>query len=82
MVLEGLQPSIGSVGDAYDNAAAETVMGLFKSEAVAKDSPFRTGVLKTESDVIQIVFEWVDWYNNCRLHSALDHQTREEYERT
>ena len=55
-------------------------MGLFKNEAVAKNSPFRAGALKTESDVIEIVFEWVDWYNNRRLHSALDHQTPEEYE--
>jgi transposase InsO family protein len=78
--LEGLQPSIGSVGDAYDNAAAETVMGLFKNEAVAKDSPFRTGALKTESDVMEIVFEWVHWYNNQRLHSSLGHQTPEEFE--
>jgi putative transposase len=82
LALEGLQPSIGSVGDAYDNAAAETVMGLFKNEAVAKDSPFRSGALKTESDVMEIVFEWVHWYNNERLHSALDHQTPEEYEQT
>ncbi|WP_183662812.1 IS3 family transposase [Neomicrococcus aestuarii] len=82
LALEGLQPSIGSVGDAYDNAAAETVMGLFKNEAVAKDSPFRSGALKTETDVMEIVFEWVHWYNNERLHSALDHQTPEEYEQT
>ncbi|MHA7292238.1 IS3 family transposase [Arthrobacter sp. MDT3-24] len=82
LALEGLQPSIGSVGDAYDNAAAETVMGLFKNEAVAKDSPFRAGALKTETDVMEIVFEWVHWYNNERLHSALDHQTPEEYEQT
>ena len=38
-------------------------MGLFKNEAVAKDSPFRTGALKTETDVMEIVFEWVHWYN-------------------
>lgn len=82
LALEGLEPSIGSVGDAYDNAAAETVMGLFKNEAVAKGSPFRTGALKTETDVQTIVFEWVHWYNNERLHSALDHQTPEEYEQT
>jgi putative transposase len=80
--MEGLQPSIGSVGDAYDNAAAETVMGLIKNEAVAKDSPFRAGALKTESDVIEIVFERVHWYNNDHLHSALDHQTPEEYEQS
>lgn len=80
--LEGLEPSIGSVGDAYDNAAAETVMGLLKNEAVAKDSPFRTGALKTETDVVEIVFEWVHWYNNERLHSSLGLRTPEEFERT
>jgi putative transposase len=46
------------------------------------DSPFRSGALKTETDVMGIVFEWVHWYNNERLHSALDHQTPEEYEQT
>lgn len=55
---------------------------LFKNEAVAKDSPFRSGPLKTETDVMEIVFEWVHWYNNERLHSTLDHQTPEEYEQT
>jgi len=40
---EGLVVSIGSIGDAYDNAAAETVMGIYKNEAVAKNSPFATG---------------------------------------
>jgi len=42
------------VGDAYDNAAAETVMGLFKNEAVPKDSPFRTGALNTETEVMEL----------------------------
>ena len=82
MEIEGLIPSFGSVGDAYDNAAAETVMGLFKNEAVATDSPFGNGALKTESDVVEVVFEWVHWYNNARLHSSLDHQTPEEFEQT
>jgi putative transposase len=36
--------------------------------------------LKTETDVMEIVFEWVHWYNNERLHSALGHQTPEEFE--
>jgi putative transposase len=42
VALEGLVASIGTIGD-YDNAAAETVMGLYKNEAVAKNSPFITG---------------------------------------
>jgi len=80
LTMEGLQPSIGSVGDAYDNAAAVTVIGLVKNEAVAKDYPFHTGTLRNDDDVIEIVFEWLHWYNNDRQHSALDHPTPEEYE--
>jgi transposase InsO family protein len=71
VALEGLTASIGTVGDAYDNAAAETVVGLFKNEAIAKNSPFRTGPLKTIADVEEITFAWVRWYNNDRLHSFL-----------
>ena len=82
VALEGLTASIGSVGDAYDNAAAETVMGLFKNEAIAKNSPFRVGPLKTIADVEEITFEWVTWYNNERLHGYLGNIPPEEYERT
>ena len=81
VALEGLTASIGSVGDAYDNAAAETVMGLFKNEAIAKNSPFRVGPLKTIADVEEITFEWVTWYNNERLHGYLGNIPPEEYER-
>jgi len=81
VALEGLTASIGTVGDAYDNAAAETVMGLFKNEAIAKNSPFRTGPLKGLPDVEEITFDWVNWYNNERLHSFLGNIPPEEYER-
>lgn len=81
VALEGLTASIGSVGDAYDNAAAETVMGLFKNEAIRKNSPFRTGPLKGLPQVEEIVFDWVSWYNNERLHSFLGNVPPEEYER-
>jgi len=64
VVLEGLVASIGTIGDAYDNAAAETVMGLYRNEAVAKNSPFSTGPLKTLADVEELTFDWLDWYNN------------------
>ncbi|GAA1216368.1 hypothetical protein GCM10009655_14580 [Rhodoglobus aureus] len=80
VTLEGLTASIGSVGDAYDNAAAETVMGLYKNEAVQNGSPFRSGSLKTLTDVEELTFGWVDWYNNERLHSSLRNVPPEEYE--
>ena len=55
LATEGLAPSIDTIGQAHDNVAVETVMGLFKNEAVAKASPFRTGALATESDVVDVV---------------------------
>ncbi len=79
LAMEGLVPSIGTIG-AYDNAAAETVMGLFKNEAVAKDSPFRAGLLMAESDVVEIVVDWVHWYNHERLHSTLGYRAPVEFE--
>lgn len=80
LALEGLSASIGAVGDAYDNAVAESVFGLFKNEAIAIGSPFRTGPLRTLADVEAITTDYVDWYNNHRLHSLLDNATPEEFE--
>jgi len=78
-VLEGIAASIGSIGDAYDNALAETTIGLFKTEAVGPASPFRTRPLRTIDDVEYATMEWVDWYNNRRLHSQLNYIPPEEY---
>ena len=61
LALQGLSASIGSVGDAYDNAVAESFMGLFKNEAVAAGSPFRTGPLRTLADVEALTMTYVDW---------------------
>jgi transposase InsO family protein len=55
-------------------------MGLYKNEAVAKNSPFMTGPLKTLADVEKLTFDWLDWYNNRRLHSALGNLPPAEYE--
>ena len=82
LVLEGIAASIGSVGDAYDNALAETTIGLFKTEAVGRGSPFLTGPLRTIDDVEYATMEWVDWYNGRRLHSQLDYIPPDEYETT
>ena len=81
-LVEGLSASIGSVGDAYDNAAAETVFGLYKNEAVATGSPFRTGPLRQLADVQALTMNYVYWYNNDRLHSELGYLSPEECEQT
>jgi len=80
VALHGLSASIGSVGDAYDNAAAESTIGLYKNEAVAAGSPFRTGPLRNLSDVETLTMNYVHWYGNERLHSQLGNVTPEEYE--
>ena len=69
--LSGLRPSVGSVGDAYDNALAETTIGLYKTECIRADSPFRRGPLNTVSDVEYITADYVAWYNTTRLMHRL-----------
>jgi putative transposase len=71
LMLAGLQPSIGTVGDAYDNALAETTIGLYKTECTREGSPFRTGPLMTLSDLEEITSAWVCWYNTSRLMHRL-----------
>jgi putative transposase len=58
----GVQPSVGSVGDAYDNALAETINGLFKAEVIHRRGPWR-GMEAVEFATL----EWVHWFNNRRL---------------
>jgi putative transposase len=62
----GIQPSVGSKGDSYDNALAETVNGLFKTELIGPRGPWRS-----VEQVEIAMLEWIDWYNHRRLHSAL-----------
>lgn len=57
------------------------MIGLFKNEAIATGSPFRTGPLKTIGDVEEVTFDWVNWYNTDRLHSTLGNIPPDEYER-
>jgi putative transposase len=56
------------------------VFGLFKNEAMAAGSPFRTGPLRTLADIEKITTDYVDWYNNQRLLGLLDNATPEEFE--
>jgi putative transposase len=71
LLLAGMVPSIGSVGDAYDNALAETTIGLYKTECVRADSPFRSGPLGGLAEVEHITAAWVHWYNTSRLMHRL-----------
>lgn len=66
----GALASIGTVGDSYDNAMAESVIGLYKTECVRHDGPFRT-----VEDLELATLSWVHWFNTARLHSALDYAT-------
>ena len=58
----GIEPSVGSVGDSYDNALAETLIGLYKTEVIRRRGPWRH-VKAVEFATL----EWVDWFNNRRL---------------
>ncbi len=64
----GLEPSVGSVGDSYDNALAETINGLYKAEVIHRRSSWRT-----REEVEWATLQWVDWYNNRRLMEPLGH---------
>ncbi|MGY4158086.1 hypothetical protein ACVINW_003928 [Bradyrhizobium sp. USDA 4461] len=62
----GVEPSVGSVGDSYDNALAETINGLYKAEVIHRRGPWRSfeaGEFAT--------LEWVEWFNNRRLLESI-----------
>jgi len=79
LALEQIRPSIGSVGDAYDNALMETINGLYKAECI-RTTVFHDGPYKTIADVEYATAGWVDWYNNRRLHSTLGNIPPVEHE--
>ena len=71
----GALASIGTVGDSYDNAMAESVIGLYKTECVHHEGPWR-GV----DDLELATLNWVWWFNQIRIHSQLDYVTPIEFE--
>jgi len=79
LALDGIAPSIGSVGDAFDNALMETINGLFKTECI-RTTVFHDGPYKTIGDVEFATVGWVDWYNTRRLHSSLGYIPPAEFE--
>jgi transposase InsO family protein len=72
---ESITPSAGSVGDAYDNALAETIIGLFKTEVIYKKSPW-----KNFDAVEYATLDWVSWFNSKRLLEPLGNIPPAEYE--
>jgi len=71
----GIDTSVGSVGDSYDNALAESIIGLFKTEVIKFLGPWKSvGQVEWET------LKWVDWYNKTRLHSAIGYITPNEAE--
>ncbi len=71
----GAVRSVGSRGDSYDNALAESVVGLFKTELIRIKGPWRT-----LEQVELATAAWIDWYNNRRLHSSIGDLPPAEYE--
>jgi putative transposase len=80
LMLAGLAGSVGSVGDAYDNALAETTVGLYKTECTRDGSPFRTGPIATLADLEECTSAWVHWYNTQRLMHRLGRRPPAEAE--
>jgi transposase InsO family protein len=71
----GIERSVGSVGDSYDNALAETVIGLYKTEVIRRRGPWR------HIDAVEFAtLSWVDWFNNRRLLEPLGYVPPAEFE--
>ena len=75
MAEAGIEPSVGSIGDSYDNALAESVIGLFKTEVIRPNGPWRN-----LEEVEFATLEWVDWFNNQRLFGPIGDIPPAEFE--
>ena len=77
MAEAGVIASVGTMGDSYDSALAETVNGLYKSEVIHYLNQKQTGI----SDVELVTLEWGDWFNKTRLHSTIGQVSPFEFEK-
>jgi len=68
-------PSIGSIGDSYDNAMAESVIGLYKTELIVPQGPWRNA-----EEVELATLPYLDWFNNTRLHTEIGDVPPAEFE--
>ncbi len=75
LATHGIAPSVGSVGDSFDNAMAESAIGLYKTELIRPHGPWRT------PDQVEIAtLEYIDWFNFRRLHGEIGHVPPAEFE--
>jgi len=75
LIEAGIEPSVGSVGDSYDNALAETIIGLYKTEVIHQEGPWR------DADHVEFeTLDWVDWFNNQRLLEPIGYIPPAEFE--
>jgi putative transposase len=75
LIDAGVQPSVGTTGDSYDNALAETIIGLYKTEVIHHRGPWRN------IDAVEYAtLEWVDWFNNRRLLEPIGNMPPVEFE--
>jgi putative transposase len=71
----GIEPSVGSVGDSYDNALAESIIGLYKTEVIRRQGPWR------HLEAVEFAtLEWVHWFNHRRLLESIGHVPPAELE--
>lgn len=75
LIEAGVKPSVGSVGDSYDNALAETINGLYKAEVIHRRTAW-----KTREAVEIATLSWVQWFNHKRLLAPLGYVPPAEYE--
>ncbi len=75
LAAAGIEASVGSRGDAYDNALAESVIGLLTTEVIRHAGPWRS-----LDDVEYATLEWVAWFDTCRLLEPLGYRPPAEYE--
>ncbi len=71
----GIEPSVGTVGDSYDNALAETINGLYKTDVIRPNGPWRN-----LEEVEFATLEWVDWFNHRRLLEPIGNIPPAEFE--
>jgi putative transposase len=77
LAAEGAVTSVGSRGDSFDNALAETIIGLYKTELIRRRGPWK-GIDQVEYATL----EWVDWFNHRRLLEPIGHVPPAEFEAT